>query len=140
MARLGIPAADTTLLARIVVAQRERTKTLREMAENSRYFFGDEVIYDLKAAAKHLTADAKALIVEFADAVAALHSWDAPSIHGALSAFVTQKSLPMGKVAQPLRVAVTGGTVSPPIDLTLELLGRERSLARIRRASATTYS
>jgi glutamyl-tRNA synthetase len=131
LARLGIRGADTELLRRIVVAQRERNKTLKEMAENSRYFFGDEVVLDPKAAGKHLTAEARALLAEFAAVLTTLPVWEAPSIHEALNSFATAKALSLGKVAQPLRVAVTGGTVSPPIDMTLELLGRDRSLARI---------
>ena len=57
--------------------------------------------------------------------------WDAAAIHAALNDLATQLQSGLGKVAQPLRVAVTGTAVSPPIDATLALLGRERSLARI---------
>jgi len=62
-----------------------------------------------------------------------LQDWNATALHGALEALAQEKSLGLGKVAQPLRVAVTGGTISPPIDQTLTLLGRERTLARLRR-------
>jgi glutamyl-tRNA synthetase len=62
-----------------------------------------------------------------------LPEWNAPAIHGVLEALAQEKSLGLGKVAQPLRVAVSGGTVSPPIDMTLELLGRARTLARLAR-------
>ncbi len=65
---------------------------------------------------------------------AALPQWEAPAIHATLETFAAEKSLGLGKVAQPIRVAVSGGTVSPPIDATLALLGRERALARIERA------
>jgi glutamyl-tRNA synthetase len=137
LARLGLdaPTPDVATyeayLAKIVIAQRERTKTLKEMAEASRYFFGESVTLDPKAAGKHLTADAKALLVEFGAILAAIPDWHAPSLHEALNAFAAAKGLGLGKIAQPLRVAVTGGTISPPIDLTLELLGRERTLARL---------
>jgi glutamyl-tRNA synthetase len=133
--RLGIESTDPSLLEGIVVSQRERSKTLKEMAENSRFFFGDEVTLDARAAAKHLTPDARALLVEFSQRLGALAEWTAPAIHGALEGFAQEKSLGLGKIAQPIRVAVSGGTVSPPIDATLALLGKQRTLARLSRAS-----
>ncbi len=131
LARLGIECADDGLLASIVVAQRERVKTLKEMAENSRYFFGETVALDEKAAAKHLTAEAKALLKEFAAELQSISQWEATQLHEALKTFAEKRSLGLGKIAQPLRIAVTGSTISPPIDMTLEMIGRERTLARI---------
>jgi glutamyl-tRNA synthetase len=133
LARLGIESNDQALLEGIIVAQRERAKTLKEMAANSRFFFGDEVTLDPKAAEKHLGPDAKALLGELRQRLEKLSDWTAPAIHGALEALALEKSLGLGKVAQPLRVAVSGGTVSPPIDATLALLGRGRTLARLAR-------
>jgi glutamyl-tRNA synthetase len=134
--QLGIESGDQALLEGIVVSQRERAKTLKEMAANSRFFFGDAVTLDPKAAEKHLTADARALLGELRARLAALQAWEAPAIHGVLEALAAERSLGLGKIAQPLRVAVTGGTVSPPIDATLVLLGRERTLARVDAARA----
>ncbi len=131
LARLGIECADDALLERIVVAQRERVKTLKEMAENSRYFFGETVALDEKAAAKHLTAEAKALLQEFAAELQPISQWEATQLHEALKAFAEKRSFGLGKIAQPLRVAVTGSTISPPIDMTLELIGRERTIKRL---------
>jgi glutamyl-tRNA synthetase len=131
LARLGIYSQDDALLEGIVLSQRERAKTLKEMAENSRFFFSDEVMIDAKAAEKHLTADAKALLGELRARFAAITEWGAPPVHAALEALAKEKSLGLGKVAQPLRVAVSGGTVSPPIDATLALLGQARTLARL---------
>jgi glutamyl-tRNA synthetase len=132
--QLGIETNDSALLEGIIVAQRERAKTLKEMALGSRFFFGDAVTLDPKAAEKHLTPEAKGLLGEFAARLSALIDWNAPAIHALLEAFAQEKSLGLGKIAQPLRVAVSGGTVSPPIDATLALLGRERTIARVRRA------
>jgi glutamyl-tRNA synthetase len=131
LARLGVFSQDDALLEGIVLAQRERAKTLKEMAENSRFFFGDEVALDPKAVEKHLTADARAMLGELRARFAAIASWDAPAIHATLEGLAKEKSLGLGKVAQPLRVAVSGGTVSPPIDQTLALLGQARTLARL---------
>jgi glutamyl-tRNA synthetase len=136
LARLGIEYADDVLLERIVIAQRERVKTLKEMAENSRYFFGETVALDEKAAAKHLTAEAKALLQEFAAELQSISQWEATHLHETLKAFAEKRTLGLGKIAQPLRVAVTGSTISPPIDLTLEMIGRDRTLARIDAAIA----
>ena len=134
LARLGIQSDDQALLEGIIVAQRERAKTLKEMAENSRFFFGDHVTLDAKAAEKHLTADARMLLGELRTRLAALEDWRAAAIHAVLEGLATEKSLGLGKVAQPLRVAVSGGTVSPPIDATLVLLTKKRALDRIERA------
>lgn len=131
LARLGIETADDALLAKIVIAQRERVKTLKEMAQNSRYFFGDAVEVDAKAATKHLTDEARAVLAELRARLADLAEWSAPAIHAVLDSLATARGLGLGKVAQPLRVAVTGNTISPPIDLTLELIGRSRVLARL---------
>ena len=129
--RLGLDSSDQALLEGVIVAQRERAKTLKEMAHNSRFFFTDSIELDPKAAAKHLAGDAPQLLAKVRERLAALGSWDAAGIHAALNDLATQLGAGLGKIAQPLRVAVTGTSVSPPIDATLALLGRERSLARI---------
>ncbi|HEY5738851.1 MAG TPA: glutamate--tRNA ligase, partial [Gammaproteobacteria bacterium] len=66
--------------------------------------------------------------------LAALESWNAAAIHAAIEQLTGELGVGMGKIGQPLRVAVTGGSFSPPIDQTLELLGRQTSLARVDRA------
>ena len=134
--QLGIESGDDALLEGIIVAQRERAKTLKEMAENSRFFFVDQVTLDAKAAEKHLTPEARGLLGEIGARFAAIADWKASAIHGVLENFATEKGLGLGKIAQPIRVAVSGGTISPPIDATLQLLGRARTLARIDAVSA----
>src|SRR5579872_3290386 len=136
--RVGVDSDDQQLLEGVILAQRERAKTLKEMAQNSRFFFSDEVAMDPKAVAKHLTADSLQLLGKVRAQLASLEPWNAPAIHDALNALATELQVGLGKVAQPLRVAVTGTAVSPPIDATLALLGRERSLARLDRALAVS--
>jgi glutamyl-tRNA synthetase len=131
LARLGIECSDDDYLAKIVIAQRERVKTLKEMAQASRYFFGDAVELDPKARDKHLTTESLGLLGELAAGLASIPEWSAAPVHAAVQSLAEAKGLGLGKVAQPLRVAVTGNTISPPIDLTLELLGRQRTLARL---------
>jgi glutamyl-tRNA synthetase len=132
--RLGITSTDQALLEGVILAQRERAKTQKEMAHNSRFFFVDRIEIDPKAAAKHLTGDAAALLGKVRERLAGLGTWDAATIHAALNDLATRLQSGLGKIAQPVRVAVTGTAVSPPIDATLALLGRARSLERIDRA------
>ena len=129
--RLGVDSGDQKLLEGVILAQRERAKTLKEMAHNSRFFFIDSVEIDPKAAAKHLSGDAVAVLAKVRAELATLADWSAASIHRVLLDLATSLQSGLGKVAQPVRVAVTGTAVSPPIDATLELLGRKRTLARL---------
>jgi glutamyl-tRNA synthetase len=132
--RIGVDSGDQRLLEGVILAQRERAKTLKEMAHNSRFFFIDTVELDPKAAAKHLSGDAPAMLAQLRDVLQSLPEWSAASVHAALNQLAARANSGLGKVAQPLRVAVTGTAVSPPIDVTLELLGRERTLARVEAA------
>jgi glutamyl-tRNA synthetase len=129
--RLGIDSDDQHLLEGVILAQRERAKTMKEMAANSRFFFSDRIEVDPKAAAKHLTTEGRAVLAQVQARLSGLAQWNAASISALLNELATEQQVGLGKVAQPLRVAVTGTAVSPPIDATLELLGRERSLARL---------
>jgi glutamyl-tRNA synthetase len=135
LALLGVTDADDTLCGGVVEALRERAKTLKEMASSSLFFFREPVM-DEKAVAKHLGTEAKAVLSELRGTFEGMGEWTAPVLHAALQTFAETRSLGLGKVAQPLRVAVTGGTVSPPIDATLAVLGRERVLSRLDRALA----
>jgi len=130
----GIRVDDQAQLEAIVLTQRERAKTLKEMATNSRFFFRAPESYDAKAVAKHITAEIPALIDELSHAFAVLPNWAATSIHERLTEFAAAKGLSLGKLAQPIRLAICGGTVSPPIDASLAILGRGESLARLARA------
>jgi glutamyl-tRNA synthetase len=138
LAALGIAdeSMPQALLEQIAVVQRERSRTLKEMAEASLFFFREPAGYEPKAAAKHLVAEAGVVLAAVVTRLQALPAagWQAAAIHEAISAVATAQSLALGKVAQPVRVAVSGGSVSPPIDATLAILGRERSLARIENA------
>jgi glutamyl-tRNA synthetase len=136
LAVLGIETADQAKLAAVARAQQERAKTLKEMAQNSVYFFRDVTTYDEKAAKKNLTPEAAPLLQAVRDRMAALGDWQATQLHELVQAVATESGAGLGRVAQPIRVAVTGGSVSPPIDVTLEILGRETTLQRLDRAIA----
>ncbi|MDE2090771.1 MAG: glutamate--tRNA ligase [Gammaproteobacteria bacterium] len=134
LARIGIQAHDATKLAAVVRAQQERAKTLQEMAHASRFFFEEFSDYEPKAADKNLVAESLSALRDIRMRLLQLDDWSAPAAHLALEAAAVALGLKLGKVAQPLRVAVSGSGVSPPIDMTLEVLGRETSLARLDRA------
>jgi glutamyl-tRNA synthetase len=135
--RQGVQAADEGQLEQIVVAQRERSKTLLEMAANSVFFFRAPTAYDEKAVRKHVTAEVPALLAETVAALDRVVEWTAPAIHEVISGVAAAKGLALGKLAQPIRLAVCGGTVSPPIDATLAILGRAEALSRLARAQAS---
>ncbi len=134
LATLGVDVADERLLEGVVNAQRERSRTLKEMAQNSLFFFREFEQFDEKAARKHLTPEAAAYLQSLQEGFAALPEWNAGAIHEVINAVAGRYGLALGKIAQPLRVALSGGAVSPPIDLTAALLGREIVAARISRA------
>jgi glutamyl-tRNA synthetase len=134
--REGIQITDEAALEPIVVSQRERAKTVREMALNSVFFFQAPAAYDEKAVRKHVTADVLALLTEARGKLEEVADWSAPAIHELISAFAAAKGLSLGKLAQPIRLAVCGGTVSPPIDATLAILGKSETLSRLAKAQA----
>jgi glutamyl-tRNA synthetase len=134
LAALGLPVDDMAKVAAVAKAQQERAKTLKEMAANSVFFFRDVLEYDPKAAAKNLTPESVPTLQAARDKLAGLVEWRAPAIHTAIMAVAAEQSVGLGKVAQPVRVAVAGGTVSPPIDVTLEILGSQATLERLDRA------
>ncbi len=134
--RLGLDTDDQALLEGVVRAQRERAKTLKEMAQNSRYFFSRDIELDPKAAKKHLTAAELPMLEQLRELLAALPEWSASALNELLKALAAELGMGLGKIAQPVRVAVTGSAVSPPIDVTLALLGRATTLARVDAAMA----
>ena len=128
---LGVVETDDRKLAAVAKALQERARTLREMAQNSLFFFRDFTAYDEKAAKKNLTAESVAPLRAVRDKLSALDEWTAAGVHDAVNQTATELSVGMGKVAQPIRVAVVGTSVSPPIDVTLEVLGRATTLRRL---------
>ena len=131
----GLPVpADRAWLARAVETLRERAKTLVELAELCRFYIVESVSLDDAVIAKHLPPSIVPVIEDLAARLAALDGWDHGSIESAFQATLTAHDMKLGKLAQPVRVAVTGGTVSPGIYEVLDVLGRDRSLARLRAA------
>jgi len=126
--RLNIPSDTGPDLTDVVRLQRERVKTLNEMAEKSRYFYLSPTIEK-----QTLSADRLVLLKILRDRFQSLSVWTDESIHSVLIETGAELSLKMGKVAQPLRYVVTGGSVSPPINATLRVLGKQEVLVRLDR-------
>jgi len=116
----------------VIVALRDRAKTLKEMAEKARVWYAPLETYDDTAVAKHLkTPTARAALEAVQAKLAELPEWTVANVHGAIEAAASSIGEGMGKVAQPLRVAMTGTQVSPSIDHTTFLAGRDEALRRI---------
>lgn len=122
---LNIDISNGPTLVDVVMAQQERAKTLKEMAEKSRYFYEDEV------AIHPMPAEALPALKYLHDQLESLTEWTESNIHQAIAESAEKFDLKLGKLAQPLRLAVTGGSVSPPIDNTVRLIGKEKVLARL---------
>jgi len=131
----ALPPGDARL-ERFVLAFRERAKTLDEMAAMAVPYLQQGVTLDEKAAAKHLTADSLKLVRQVRDEAAALPEWSVAALDAVIKTVSERASVGMGKVAQPIRVAITGNTVSPGIGETLLLLGKDEALRRLDAALA----
>lgn len=131
---LGIDPTEGPALVEVVKAQRERCKTLLEMAAASIYFYKDFAEYDEKAAKNNFKSGADEVLLRLFNEFEKVEVWDGAQLHQIVLDVAEAMDLKLGKVAQPLRVAVCGSGVSPAIDITLSLLGREKTLARIERA------
>ncbi len=131
--KMGINLHHGPKPAAVVKIQAERCHTLKEMAEKSRYFYADVTEYDPKAI-KHLKPTILPALTAVLEHLEQLQNWSAHPIHEIVIKTAERFELKLGKLAQPIRVAVTGGTISPPLDVTLELLGQKRTLTRLQRA------
>lgn len=130
----GIATQTGPSLEDVVAVQAERVKTLVEMAAQSRVFFEGYAELDPSAAKKHLRPVAARPLEAMLLALQALEDWSAGPLHEVIDRVAAQLEVGMGKVAQPLRVALTGSGVSPSIDKTLWLMGKKRSLEGIAKA------
>ena len=136
MQRRGVDWQTGPALQQVVDAYRERAVTLDDMVTASTFAFSATPAQDAKAVQQHLKPAIAPALAALRAALAELPEWTKESIHAAVTAVAAAQGMGFGKIGQPLRVAVTGGTVSPPIDVTLVLVGRDRSLARLDAALA----
>jgi glutamyl-tRNA synthetase len=127
---LKINITNGPKIEEIILAQRERTETLREMATKSRFFYEDFDAYQ-EDALKHLKPEVVNFMQALQHRLAILGNWTDENLHQVVEDVAKEFELKLGKVAQPLRVAVSGSTISPPINITLRLLGKSCTLERI---------
>lgn len=121
--------------ADVIVALRERCRTLKEVAEKAAVWYGPIASWDAAAVAKHLTTPTAVPALQAVHAsLAAVTEWKVEQVHSAIEAAAAAIGEGMGKVAQPLRVAMTGTQVSPAIDQTVYLAGQSRALTRVEEA------
>jgi glutamyl-tRNA synthetase len=129
LARAGLPPAGPAPVW--LDALRSRARTLAEMAEQVRVFHERPARHDPQAVRRHLGSEGRALLADLGPLLTPLSPWTPEAIHRLLVAFAAERGLKLGAVAQPLRVALTGTTVSPPIDVLLAGLGKDETLARL---------
>ena len=132
----GYPVSDARYSARVVSDLQSRAKTLVELADSAAFYFVDAVAYEADAAAKFLTPETAPQLAAVAEALPGLADYNREGIEAFLRAFVEARGIKLKAIAQPLRVALTGRTVSPGIDEIMITLGLEKAVDRIRKAIA----
>lgn len=129
--KIAIDHSNGPKLEKVVEAFRERVHTIYEMAERAKCYFVEEIIIDKAAADKHITAEIKKPLQALYNKLATVDKWDVEKLHACIHETIEEFEIKMPKLAQPVRIAVTGSTMSPSLDVTLYLVGRERALKRI---------
>ncbi len=122
---------DMQWLSKAVLTLRERARTLIELAQSMKYYLVDEVEIDQKARDKVLKPEAIKLLAELKDALAAVAEFNVAEIEKAFAGIVEKNGIKLGNLAQPARVAITGGTASPGIFEVFEIVGKEKVLRRL---------
>ena len=130
----GIDAEGGPALEAVVAALRERSANLNEMADAAVWFYREPEVYDAKAAARQLATEAAPVLAALRERLSGLEDWNRDALRQAVSEQAKALNVKMGQVGMPLRVALTGGTSSPDIGVTLELIGKASALARIDKA------
>ena len=135
LVKTGVLSGDHDLspqeIAKVIPCLNQRAKTLVEMAEKSAFFFKKEVEFDEKARNKFLTEDARPLLEKVIAEFSTLDDFSAENIETLFKKIVEEEGMKLGKLAQPVRVALTGNTVSPGIYDVILLLGKEETLKRL---------
>jgi glutamyl-tRNA synthetase len=133
-AQEGINIVEEPLAEKAIDLVKERTKTLLELVAQTKFFFNDVQNYDAAALKKWVKTATPGILTEVLIRLENIPEWDAEALHHVVQSTVDDLEVGFAKVAQPIRIAVTGGTQSPAIDETLLVLGRETTLQRVRAA------
>ena len=135
-AAAGLRAEDDAKLRHVMEVARERAKTFGEVVDQFRYFYAP-IQLDPKAKAKFLTPEAKPILQAVRSGIAGLSGLETAALEKLFHDAAESRGLSIGKVAQPVRVALTGGTASPGIYDVVQILGREETLKRLDDATAS---
>jgi len=130
----GYSNVNPDLLRKAVRSLRERVKTLVEMADVSEFYFCKEITYDEKAAGKFLSRETLPMFNQVMTSLSKESVWGQENVHRLVQQLAETRGEPLVKIAQPIRVALTGRTVSPPIDEVMEVLGKTEVIKRLHRA------
>ena len=125
---------DMTWLSKAAGTLKERSKTLIELAESLRYYIADEVEFDEKAKIKFLNDNSRDLISELKHGLETMEDFSEEEIEKLFKAIVEKHEVKLGKLAQPVRVALTGGTQSPGIFEVIDVIGKDKTIKRLQRA------
>lgn len=136
----GIGLNHGPKITEVVDVMRERASTLEEMADKVLYLYTEFDEYDSAAASKHLTADAAVLLESLIEELETLETWEAAHINQVLQSVVKSAGVKFPNLALPLRVAISGDAATPSIDITVKLVGRERTLLRVKNALSYIHS
>jgi len=129
-----VEGEDFPALHDVIEAHRDRAKTLKELAAGIRYYYQDFESYDENAAKKHFKTATPAILQNLLDNFSQIADWSPENIEAEIKNTCEELELGMGKVGPALRVAVTGTAMSPSLEVTLDLIGKKCSLARLEKA------
>jgi len=125
---------DKSWLERMIKTLQERSRTLVELVDSAHFYLTDDIAIDEKAAKKFLTPEVSQPLSKLIERLSALDEFSEANIESAFSGVLEEFGLSMGKLAQPVRVALTGSTVSPGIHEVIAVLGKERTIRRLQSA------
>jgi glutamyl-tRNA synthetase len=128
---------DMAWLARAVKTLQERAKTLVELAKSLRYYILENVEYDEKAGNKFLNEKSRDLLIELKGVLSGLSGFTHSTVETAFRSIIEKHGVKLGSLAQPVRVALTGGTESPGIFEVIEIMGKDKTIKRIEKAIET---
>ncbi len=126
--------SDSAWLEKMVATLQPRAKTLVELVDTARFYLTNDIAMDPKARAKFLTPNIQPVLSILRERLAELQTWELTAIQGAFEKVMGESHLALGKIAQPVRVSLTGGTASPGIFEVMEVLGRDCTLSRLDQA------
>lgn len=132
--KLGFEIQKGPFIEGVIKTLNARSKTLKEMAESAAFYFQDTVSYDKDTAAKFFTSDSLKVMKLLIESLESAQLFDEKSLENVFMKIIEATGLKLGKIAQPVRVALTGKTVSPGIFEILNVLGKEKSLDRLKQA------